>query len=193
MTTQGMRIQFHYDDDEIITYDSSSVGQPNPRRQQPYQTHQRQGGQNVPQAPLPAAPRPAGGAQPGVPGQTPVPAATMPAGGAFHIVQPFVTPPPRVGGTFKGVPWTGGSYINPLSSPHTIMALRPQDFKSQLKVDKICSEGLQPNQHLDVEARKGSPVTLTSWVRHVKEYMEERGLDTVFRIYNYKVNKEFIC
>ena len=90
------------------------------------------------------------------------------------------------------IPWTGGSNISLLnmSKPHDIMALRLQDYKSQLKVAKICSEGLHPKLHLDVEAKKGSPVTLTSWVKHVREYMEERGLDTVFRIFNYKVNKE---
>ena len=71
------------------------------------------------------------------------------------------------------------------------MALRPQDYKSQLNAARFYQEGLQPKLRLDAEAKKGSPITLMSWVKHVKEYMEERGLDTVFRMFNYKNNQEF--
>ena len=99
---------------------------------------------------------------------------------------------PRVGGIFKGIVWTGGSNIKSLqlSTPQSIKALCPQDFKSQLKVEELCTEGLAPKLRLDLETKKGSTVTLTSWVSHVREYMEYRGLDTVFRVFNHKNNKE---
>ena len=65
---------------------------------------------------------------------------------------------PRVGGIFKGIVWTGGSNIKSLqlSKPQSIKALRPQDFKTQLKVEELFTEGLVPKLRLDLETKKAN-------------------------------------
>ena len=90
-------------------------------------------------------------------------------------------PSPRVGGIIRGTPWVGGSSLNPRSKPKSTLAWRPDDFRSANKVEESCQVGLKENRHLGSEM-KTSKVSLTTWVDSIKEYMEDRGMDTVFRI-----------
>ena len=86
--------------------------------------------------------------------------------------------------------WTGGSNLKPLLKPISAKALRPQDYKSLIKVEELCTQGLEAKLRLDVSTSK-STVKLTHWIKEVKNYMEQRGMDTVFRILNYKTKKEY--
>ena len=40
------------------------------------------------------------------------------------------------------------------------------------------------------EDEKSGKITLTSWITSMKVYLEERGLDTVFRIWDVDIGEE---
>ena len=63
------------------------------------------------------------------------------------------------------------------------MARHPTDFKSANSIEQISTKGLAENQYIGIE-EKTSKINLTSWVKYIKTYMEERGIDTVFRVYD---------
>ena len=63
------------------------------------------------------------------------------------------------------------------------MARRPTDFKSANWIEQIATKGLEENRHIGPEENT-SKINLTSWVNSIKIYMEERGLDTVFLVYD---------
>jgi hypothetical protein len=98
---------------------------------------------------------------------------------------------PRVGGLRGDIPWTGGTNIRTerLTSPRSAKALRPQEWKSLIKSEEICTQGLAPSKRLDIASKSGT-ITLTQWIKEISEYMEDRGMDTVFRIYNHASQSE---
>jgi hypothetical protein len=63
------------------------------------------------------------------------------------------------------------------------MARRPVDFKSANTIEHIATKGLPEDRHIGPD-EKTSKITLTSWVNSTRSYMEERGLDTVFYVYD---------
>ena len=91
--------------------------------------------------------------------------------------------PPRVGGSIKGCYWVGGSNLatNKLVRPKSTLAWRPDDYKSASRVEEQCQKGLRVERQLS-EDGKSSKITLTSWITSLRVNLEERGLDTVFRI-----------
>ena len=99
------------------------------------------------------------------------------------------TPPaePRVGNrdTIAGIqtPWTGGSNlptVNALEVCRTAACYRPSNLKGRILTEKTCCAGLSEERHLDTTA--GCKVQLATWIRNIKDLMENNGLDTVFRI-----------
>ena len=98
---------------------------------------------------------------------------------------------PRVGGRKNGIAQTGGSFVYLSSNPKVIKAYTPPEFKFLQKTEEFCTEGLAASKRLDLASNTKSTVTLMSWIKKVQIYMEERGLDSVFRLYYYKNNKEY--
>ena len=92
---------------------------------------------------------------------------------------------PRIGGSIKGCYWVGGSNLtaNKLVRPRSTLAWRPDDYKSAARVEEQCQKGLPIERQLS-EDGKASKITLTSWITSLRVNLEERGLDTVFRIIN---------
>ena len=122
------------------------------------------------------------------------PPAAPPAGAGGAVAPPVVrnpVVPPRVGGitTIKGedFAWTGGSALNPLARPKTMAAYRPEDFKSLAKVEKECMTGLAESHRLSTPDKIAvgndtKLVSLQTWIDRLKKVIEDRGLDTVFRM-----------
>ena len=96
-----------------------------------------------------------------------------------------VFPSPRVGGGNESNAWMGGpnQVSKRLARPNSTMARRPVDFKSANTIEHIATKGLPDDQHIGPDENT-SKITLTSWVNLTCSYMEERGLDTVFYVYN---------
>jgi hypothetical protein len=66
----------------------------------------------------------------------------------------------------------------------------PTDFKCIAKTEKRATQGLPDDSHLYVKEYT-SKISLTSSVNtSMQVYMEERGLDTVFMVYNPDSNTE---
>jgi hypothetical protein len=98
---------------------------------------------------------------------------------------------PRIGGGKDVTAWTGGSNqaARRLARPSSTMARRPTDFKSANTVEHIATKGLPEERHIGPD-EKTSKITLTSWVNSVRSYMEERGMDTVFHVFDGQTNTE---
>ena len=109
----------------------------------------------------------------------PAAASTAPAAG------PPTVPSPRIGGGNDSSAWTGGpnQSANRLARPSSTMARRPTDFKSANTIEHIATKGLPEDRHIGPD-EKTSKITLTSWVNSTRSYMEERGLDTIFYVYD---------
>jgi hypothetical protein len=70
------------------------------------------------------------------------------------------------------------------------MARCPTDFKSPNSIEHlITTKGLPEDRHIGPD-EKTSKNTLTSWVNTIHIYMEERGLDSVFRVYDGEADTE---
>jgi hypothetical protein len=104
---------------------------------------------------------------------------------------PPTVPNPRIGGGNDSTAWTGGpnQVANRLSRPSSTMARRPTDFKSANTIEHIATKGLPEERHIGPD-EKTSKITLTSWVNSTRSYMEERGLDTVFYVYDAQTDSE---
>ena len=63
------------------------------------------------------------------------------------------------------------------------MDWRPSDFKGANKIESECQRGLPEERKLDSDKKK-TKITLTLWIDSIRVYMEERGMDTVFRVYD---------
>ena len=98
---------------------------------------------------------------------------------------------PRVGGGSGKHSWTGGSNCRGKQSrrPASTLALRPIDFKSAYLIETAAMKGLPEGRRIGPD-EKDSPITLTAWVSALKAYIEQRGMDTVFRIYDADANTE---
>ena len=112
-------------------------------------------------------------------------------GGQAQLQALGVVARPRVGGVdlIKGenFAWTGGSGINPLPRPKTMAAYRPEDFKSLAKVEKECMAGLPDSHRLSTPDKIATEsetklVSLQTWIDRLKKVIEDRGMDTVFRM-----------
>ena len=99
--------------------------------------------------------------------------------------------PPRVGGIIinKGeqFAWTGGSILNIPPRPKTMAAYRPEEFKSLAKVEKECMTGLPESHRLSTPDKIATAsdtklVSLQTWIDRLKKVIEDRGMDTVFRM-----------
>jgi hypothetical protein len=92
---------------------------------------------------------------------------------------------PRIGGGSDDTAWVGGSNVkaSQRSRPSSTLARRPTDFKSASQIEQKAAEGLSADRCLGLDG-KTSKITMTSWKSATQEYMEEHGLDTVFRIYD---------
>ena len=89
---------------------------------------------------------------------------------------------PRVGEVNNGMAWTGGSLANPRTTPASILCYRPTDYKEMRKQHMDLQAPLSERFHLDVGTESNSTVTLTQWIGEMKRAMEQRGLDSVFRV-----------
>jgi hypothetical protein len=100
-------------------------------------------------------------------------------------------PSPRIGGGNDSTAWTGGpnQVAKRLARPNSTMARRPVDFKSANTIGHIATKGLPDNRHVGPD-EKTSKITLTSWVNSTRSYMEERGLDTAFYLYDGQTDSE---
>ena len=91
---------------------------------------------------------------------------------------------PRIGGILSNMAWTGGSN-NPdkkLSRPKTIFSRRPDDFRGASKIEETCKEGLKEDRRLEIGSK--SQVSLTTWIGLMKTFIEDCGMDTVFRVWD---------
>ena len=63
---------------------------------------------------------------------------------------------PRVGGTYGGTAWTGGSNIatRKATRPKTIFARRPTDFRGAEKIEETMTCGLIEAKRLGIEASR---------------------------------------
>jgi Zinc knuckle len=64
------------------------------------------------------------------------------------------------------------------------MAMRPTYFRDAEKIFQYCTNGLPESQRLGPAQDDKSPVSITTWISQLRVAMEDRGLDTVMRIYN---------
>lgn len=94
---------------------------------------------------------------------------------------------PRIGGGDgdDDTAWVGGpsTAAKALSRPASILARRPNDFKSASSIEKSAVEGLSEERSLGADD-KTSKIPLTTWINSIREYMEARGMDSVFRIHD---------
>ena len=100
---------------------------------------------------------------------------------------------PRVGGgTDYATVWVGGSNVSgkKLSKPRSIHARRPEDFRNAEKIESSCTKGLPEGYKLGLDTETDYTITFTSWVSAIRTYIEERGMDTVFRIYDPAMDTE---
>jgi len=94
---------------------------------------------------------------------------------------------PRVGGqTTPDTCWTGGSNIvgQQLNRAKTVMATRTLDFWSAEKICNCCTKGLPDEMKLGPSDDVKGMVTITTWISMIKDALEDRGMDTVMRIFN---------
>ncbi len=98
---------------------------------------------------------------------------------------------PRIGGGSGATAWVGGSNLSTArqTRPESTLARRPTDFKSAAQIEWKATVGLPKERRLSLD-EKTSKITLTSWVNSIRNYMEERGMDTVFRIFDTSSNSE---
>ena len=98
---------------------------------------------------------------------------------------------PRIGGTKKlgrdDYFWTGGGAAasTKITEPRTMKAYRPNDFKSQVKMEEACTAGLPATHHLstpDKLTTDTKAVSFKTWIDRIRDEVEQRGMDSVFRI-----------
>ena len=92
---------------------------------------------------------------------------------------------PRVGYGEGNDAWVGGSNVenNKRTRPKSTLSRRPTDFKSSNLIETKAVAGLHEDRKLGSN-EKTSKISLSSWVNSLKLYMEDRGLDTVFRMFD---------
>ena len=86
------------------------------------------------------------------------------------------------------IAWTGGgtTALTELTEPRDFMAFRPHIYKDMAKVEKECKTGLLEAFHLalpdQISAKESKYVSFKTWVNLIKQEMELRGMDPVFRV-----------
>jgi hypothetical protein len=65
----------------------------------------------------------------------------------------------------------------------------PQTSSRPTPLNTCTTKGLPEDQHIGPD-KKTSKITLMSWVNSIRSYMEERGLDTIFHIFDAPMNSE---
>ena len=90
---------------------------------------------------------------------------------------------PRVGGILGGYAWTGGSALasQARTRPVSSLGYRPPEFKHAFTIEQAATKGLPETKYLCKE-EKSSKISLTLWIDAVRVYMEEHGMDSVFRV-----------
>jgi hypothetical protein len=101
------------------------------------------------------------------------------------MITPAVMIGPRIGGGSDDSVWVGGSNRTTAhcTRPASTLARRPTDFKSATQIQTRATEGMSVDRRLSLD-EKNTKISMTSWVNAIREYMEEHGLDTVFRIFD---------
>jgi hypothetical protein len=64
-------------------------------------------------------------------------------------------------------------------------AYRPEDYKSQIKMEENCNAGLKASHHLstlDKLTTDTKVISFKTWIDHVRVEIEECGMDPVFRL-----------
>ena len=98
---------------------------------------------------------------------------------------------PRVGGiqSLDGTDfyWTGGGTTaeTRLAEPASMLAFRPKAYKERAKLEKDCMAGLPATHHLstpDKITSDGKIVSFKTWLDRVRHEIEQRGMDSVFRV-----------
>jgi hypothetical protein len=118
-------------------------------------------------------------------------AATAPAVAATAAVIPATQP--RIGGVKtvqkESITWTSGgirtTQTTQIAAPVSMKAFRPDDYKSQTKMEDACTKGLPAAQHLSTPDKLTSDsniVGLGKWIEVVQVELKERGMDSVFRV-----------
>ena len=104
---------------------------------------------------------------------------------------------PRCGGITNvngvDIAWCGGG-VNGGPTERTaaasMLAYRPTEFKAKTKTETSCSAGLAESFHLTTadklagEKGETSLVTMQAWINQIKQIIEDRGMDSVFRMVN---------
>ena len=86
--------------------------------------------------------------------------------------------------------WVGGINTSPLTRANSIQARRPNNFRSASIIAKNCTEGLPDKINISLDESKRK-ITLKSWIAWIGLYMEDNGMDTVFRVYDPDLKTEF--
>ena len=107
--------------------------------------------------------------------------------------------PPQVGGENNLgttlTAWTGGSNVAARQNarPKSIKCYRPEDFKSASSIEAKLEEEFPEDRCLkSTEEMDDDPkaISLTLWLTEVQRALEERGMDTVFRLFNPNTDSE---
>jgi hypothetical protein len=99
---------------------------------------------------------------------------------------------PRIGGSKQlgkdKYIWTGGGAMSSfkLNEPRTMKAYRPSEFKAQVKMEESCTAGLPATHYLStldkLTSTDTTAVSFKTWIDQIRDEIEQRGMDTVFRI-----------
>ena len=91
---------------------------------------------------------------------------------------------PRMGGGHNyETYWVGCSNNYPITRANSIQSQIPNDFCSASVIAKNLTEVLPDEKKLSLDESK-SKITLTSWIACIGSYMEDNGINTVFRVYD---------
>ena len=98
---------------------------------------------------------------------------------------------PRIGGSKQlgkdKYCWTGGGATSSskLIEPRTMKAYRPNEFKAKLKMEEVSTAGLPATHYLstpDKLTTDTKAVSFKTWIDRIRDEIEQRGMDSVFRI-----------
>ena len=94
------------------------------------------------------------------------------------------------------MPWTGGGIITATkrTRPASTKAWRPASFKGMAATKKTCEEGLPEAFRLSTPEKTTTKNTdkpsFGAWVQHLREAIEARGSDPIFRMEGTTANEE---
>ena len=94
------------------------------------------------------------------------------------------------GGQSSDTYWVGSNNLLPITKSMIIQARRPNGFRSTPIIAEKCTEGLPDEKKIPLEKPK-SNITMTSWIAWIRLYMEDNGMNTVFRVYDKYLKTKF--